>query len=121
MVKKRITRSKKKITEKKTYNKLRKSKKNHQNLIKAKELHKRKKKYLDLKIKKPLKEIENNLLKEKSPNLVELENLFKQVQKHLDQAAQKGFIHKNKAANKKRKSRKKINELIKQKSLSNPS
>jgi len=118
MVKKRITRSKKKTTEKKTYNKLRKSKKKHQSLIKSKELHKRKKEYLALKVKKPLKEIKKNY-SEKSLNLVELENLFKQVQKHLDQAAQKGFIHKNTAARRKSKHRQKINKLIKETSLGN--
>src|SRR2546429_9066858 len=92
--------------EKKDYYKLRKSKKKCRNLIKDKERHERKKEYRTL-IKKHLKKIEVSL-KEKSPNLSDLEKLFSQAQKSLDEAAQKGIIHKNKAANKKRKNRKKI-------------
>lgn len=97
---------------KKSYYKLRKNQKKHRDLIKDKEQHEKKKKHLAL-IKKHLKKIESGL-KEKSPSLSDLEKLFCQFQKSLDKAAQKGIIHKNKAANKKKKSRKKINELIKQ-------
>src|SRR5688572_26657777 len=102
---------------KKDYYKLRRTKKKHQDLIKDKKRREIRKKHLVL-IKKNLKKIEVNL-KEKSPNLSDLEKLFSQTQKSLDKAAQKGVIHKNKAANKKRKNRKKINELIKQKNLNN--
>ena len=108
----RKIRNKKKIVEKKTYNKLRKSKEKQRNLIKDKARHERKKKYRLL-IKKHRKEIEKSL-KEKTPNPTDLEQLFKQFQKCLDMAAQKGVIHKNNAAGKKSKTRQKINKLIKQ-------
>ena len=102
---------------KKDYYKLRRTKKKHQGLVEDKERREKRKKCLTL-IKKHLKKIKISL-KEKSPNLSDLEKLFSQAQKSLDEAAQKGIIHKNKVANKKRKNRKKINEFIKQKSLNN--
>ena len=78
---------------KKTYYKLRKSQKKHRDLIKAKERQEKKRKHLGL-IRRSLKKIEISL-KEKSPSLSDLEKLFSQAQKVLDEAAQKGIIHKN--------------------------
>src|SRR5438105_2591985 len=64
----------------------------------------------------PTKEIEK-YLEQTNVYLTNLKKLFRQTQKTLDKAAQKGVIHRNNAADKKSKYSQKINSLEKEISL----
>src|SRR4051812_42109369 len=77
-----------------------------------------KRKYRTL-VKNHLKEIEK-YLKQSNVDLINLKEMFRQAQKTLDMAAQKGAIHKNNAANKKSKYSQRINALEKQINSDNP-
>src|SRR4051812_13454406 len=65
-------------------------------------------------IKNHLKEMESKCFKQNNIDPANSKKLLSQMQKILDQAAQKGIIHKNNAARKKSKISQKINGLTKQ-------
>lgn len=88
---------------------------NKKKVLKDKERQSSKRKYETL-INNHRKEIEK-YLGQSNIDLVNLKKIFKQMQKTLDKAAQKGVIHKNNAANKKSKYSQEINSLEKQISL----
>jgi len=103
--------------EKKKALKDRKRQLNKKEALKNKERQSRKRRYATL-IKKYRKEIEK-CLGQSNIDLVGLKKMFKKVQKVLDKAAQKGVIHKNRAAKQKSKYSHKINNLEKQINLGN--
>ena len=88
---------------------------NKKKVLKDKKRQSSKRKYETL-IKNHRKEIEK-CLGQSNIDLANLKKIFKQMQKTLDKAAQKGVIHKNNAADKKSKYSQKINSLEKQISL----
>ena len=88
---------------------------NKKKVLKDKKRQSSKRKYETL-IKNHRKEIEK-YLGQSNIDLANLKKIFKQMQKTLDKAAQKGVIHKNNAADKKSKYSQKINSLEKQISL----
>ena len=85
---------------------------NKKKVLKDKKRQSSKRKYETL-IKNHLKEIEK-FLKQSNVDLANLKEMFRQTQKTLDTATQKGIIHKNNAAWKKSKYSQKINNLEKQ-------
>ncbi|CAJ0894416.1 13375_t:CDS:1 [Entrophospora sp. SA101] len=96
---------------------------NKKKALKDKERQSKKRKYKTL-IKNQRKIIENecsrqSTLKKNETNFANLKKLFSQGQKIIDKAVQKGIIHKNNAARKKRKISQKVNELEKQINLGN--
>ena len=90
---------------------------NKKEALKNKERQSRKRKYKTL-INNYRKGIEE-YLGQSNVNLSNLKKMFKKEQKNLDKAVQKGIIHKNRAAKKKSKYSKKINDLEKQVKLDN--
>jgi small subunit ribosomal protein S20 len=91
---------------------------NKKKALKDKERQSAKRKHKTL-IKNHFKEMEK-CLKKSDVDLDHLKELFRKTQKTLDKAAQKGVIHKNRAADKKSKYSQRINSLEKQISLDNP-
>lgn len=91
---------------------------NKKRALRDKDRQSEKKKYRTL-IKSNRKEMEK-YLGQSNIDLVSLKKLFRQAQKNLDTAAQKGVIHKKRAAKKKSKYSQKISNLEKKASLDNP-
>ena len=85
---------------------------NKKKVLKDKKRQSSKRKYETL-IKNHRKEIEK-CLGQTNVDLTNLKKLFRQTQKILDKAVQKGVIHKNNAADKKSKYSQKINSLEKE-------